>query len=422
VVALRDYLVGDASRVGWLLLGAVAGLLLIACVNVANLILARLAVRNREFTVRSALGAGRARLARLALSESLLLAMTGGGLGLLLAAALLRVFVQLAPSSIPELDQASLDMRAFAVAAVLALAAGAAVGIWPALSVLRSRTLQSGQRTTAAARPRMRFTLVTVQIALTVAMLGGSALLLRTLWNLVSVPLGYQSERVVTMTVALNNLLYPDGTRDPFFQRLLERIREIPGAATVTMSSGAPPAGTTMKLTGLTLDGRPPDFSQGSQPTLRVRAVTPAYFQMFGIPILQGRAFVETDRGTQAAVILSESAAQILFPGQDPLGHTVQLLPSMYADQVPENLRQPEWARPAEVVGVVRGIRNTGPTLEPEPEIYASAWFQNSSTAHIRSKVIAIRNSPRTFGRSRRDGEIAADPRFQPQSLRRGGS
>jgi hypothetical protein len=111
--------------------------------------------------------------------------------------------------------------------------------------------------------------------------------------------------------------------------------------------------------------------------------VTPGYFQMFGIPILRGRAFLETDQGTQAAVILSESAAQILFPGQDPLGHTVQLLPSMYANQAPEALRQPDWARPAEVVGVARGIRNTGPTQEPEPEIYASTWFRNSSTAYF---------------------------------------
>jgi len=102
--------------------------------------------------------------------------------------------------------------------------------------------------------------------------------------------------------------------------------------------------------------------------------VTPGYFQMFGIPILRGRAFVEADRGTQPVVILSESAAQILFPGQDPLGHTVQLLPSMYAN---------EWAKPAEVVGIARGIRNTGPALEPEPEIYATAWFQNSSTAYF---------------------------------------
>jgi predicted permease len=377
VVALRDHLVGDSARVAWLLLGAVALLLLIACVNVANLILARLAARNREFTVRAALGAGQARLARLALTESLLLAVAGGGLGLLLAAAMLRVFVQLAPSSIPEIDQASLDLRVFAVAAVLALAAGAAVGIWPALSVLRSRALHYGQRATSGgssvARPRMRFTLVTVQIALTVAMLAGSALMLRTLWNLVSVPLGYQSERVVTMTVALNNLLYPNGTRDPFFERLLERVKNIPGTTAVVMTNGAPPAGAASKLTGMTLDGRPPD-RQNYLPVIRARAVTPGYFQMFGIPIVRGRDFVETDRGALPVVILSEAAAQILFPGQDPLGHTVQLLPSVYAN---------EWTKTAEVVGVARGIRNTGPTLEPEPEMYASAWFTNSITAYF---------------------------------------
>jgi predicted permease len=202
VVALRDYLVGDASRVAWLLLSAVAGLLLIACVNVANLILARLAARDREFTVRAALGAGRGRLVRLALTESLLLAVMAGGLGLLLASSMLRFFVQLAPSSIPEIGKAGLDLRVFAVAGSLALAAGAAVGIWPAISVFHTGALQSGQRATAASRPRMRFTLVTVQIALTVAMLSGSALMLRTMWNVVSVPLGYQSERVLTMTVA----------------------------------------------------------------------------------------------------------------------------------------------------------------------------------------------------------------------------
>jgi putative ABC transport system permease protein len=350
VVPLRDYMVGDASRVAWLLLGAVAGLLLIACVNVANLILARIAARDREFSVRSALGAGRARLARLALTESLLLAVAGGGLGLLLAATMLRVFVQLAPSSIPEIDMASLDLRVFAVAAALALAAGAAVGMLPAFAVVRSRALQSGARATAAVRPRMRFTLVTVQIALTVAMLAGSALLLRTLWNLVAVPLGYESERVVVMTVALNPTLYAGGSRLPFFERLLERIREIPGTTAATIGNPSA-AGFGGMLTSPSVDRqrRPPDNGTRFRP----REVTPGYFQTFGIPLLRGRAFEEADRG-KPVVILSESAAQILFPGQDPIGHTVDVLVN-------------EWA---EVVGVAREIRNNGPTQKPEPELY----------------------------------------------------
>jgi predicted permease len=384
VVPLRDYLVGDAARAAWLLLGAVAGLLLIACINVTNLMLARLAARDREFAVRSALGAGRARLARLALTESLLLALVGGGLGLAFAAALLRVFIRLAPSSIPEIDQTSLDLRVFAVAAVLALAVGAAVGIWPALSVLRSGALHYGPRATAAARPRMRFTLVTVQIALTVAMLAGSALLLRTLWNLVAVPLGYESERVVTMNVALIVARYPPGSRGLFFERLLERIREIPGTASATMSSAASPTGISLLGAIFPVDGQPRNaLPPGSR--LRVREVTPGYFQTFGIPILRGHGFAEADRTGQPTVILSESAAQILFPGQDPIGHTVQVPPAN------------EWAV---VVGIAREIRNTGPTQQPEPELYA-LWRREgigSSRSEFISRIafFAIRTQANT--------------------------
>ena len=380
VVPLRQYLVGDTSRLAWLLLGAVAGLTLIACVNVVNLILARMAVRDREFAVRSALGAGRGRLARLAITESVLLAMAAGGIGLLLAAAALRVFVRLAPSSIPEIEQASLDMRVFIVAAVLALAAGIAVGIWPALSVLRSRGLQYGTRATAPVRPRMRFTLVTAQIALTVALLAGSALLLRTLWNLVAVPLGYQSERVVTMTVIPNVARYSADARGPFFERVLEHIREVHGTTSATMSSAAPPSGVALAGMNFAVDHQRAPLAIRSP--IRLREVTPGYFQTFGIPIVRGRAFEEADRTAQPAVILSESAARILFPAQEPIGHVVRLAGAN------------EWA---EVVGVAREVRNTGPTEKPAPEIY-TLWRRNGSsvTAFSNMAFFAIRTQART--------------------------
>jgi len=301
--------------------------------------------------------------------------VAGGGLGLLFAASMLRVFVRLAPSSIPEIDQASLDLRVFAVAVVLALAAGGAVGIWPALSALRSRALQYGPRATAAVRPRVRFTLVTAQIALTVTMLAGSALLMRTLWNLVAVPLGYRSEQVFTMNAALNAALYPAGSRSPFFERLLERIRKIPGTAAATMTDGAFPTGVTRRLTGFRVDGKPRD-PQAKEPLMRVREVTPGYFQTFGIPILRGRAFLDADRGAQPAVILSESAAQILFPGQDPIGHTVQL-PLIFVNE-----NEWDWA---EVVGVAREIRNAGLTLAPDPEIYALWRLNELDNRRVRS-------------------------------------
>jgi predicted permease len=387
VVPLRNYLVGDASRVAWLLLGTVAGLLLIACVNVVNLILARMAARNREFAVRSALGAGRARLARMALTESLLLAMGGGVFGLAFAAALLRVFVELAPSSIPEIGKASLDLRVFAVAAMLTLGAGAAVGISPALSVLRNRALQYGTRATDAARPRIRFALVTMQIALTVAMLTGSSLLLRTLWNLVSVPLGYQSDRILTMSVTSNVVRYPPNARDQFFEQLLERVREIPETGVATMSTSAPPTGVGLEGMLPQVDRQPPgpDIIRSGRSVIRApriasfvrwREVTPGYFQTFGIPILRGRAFVEADRTAQPTVILSESAAQILFPAQDPIGHTVKAPPAN------------EWA---EVVGVAREIRNNGPAKKPAPEIYV-LWRRNAKnlTAFSNMAFVAI--------------------------------
>ena len=370
VVPLRGYLVGDTSRVAWLLLGAVASLLLIACVNVTNLILARLAARNREFAVRSALGAGRARLARLAITESVLLSVAGGGIGLLCAAAMLRVFVRLAPSSVPEIDQASLDLRVFTVAAALTLAVGAAVGIWPALSVLRSRALQYGARTTSPAHPRMRFTLVTVQVALTMTLLACSALLVRTLWNLVAVPLGYQSEQVVTMEVSPSVARYRPEARGPFFEQLLERVAAIPGTAAATMSSAAPPAGVALAGMLFSVDHQRNAPLMLRSP-IRMREVTPGYFQTLGIPILRGRAFVEADRTAQPAFILSESAAKILFPGQDPIGHTVQ------------SPGTKEWA---EVVGVARDVRNTGLTVAPAPELY-TLWRRNGNSVTSFSNI-----------------------------------
>jgi predicted permease len=198
-------------------------------------------------------------------------------------------------------------------------------------------------------------------------MLGGSALLLRTLWNLVSVPLGYESERTVTMTVALNAALHPAGSRLPFFERLLERIREIPGTTAAAMTSAAFPSGPRGSLTMLPVDRKPRPPDNGTR--LRYRDVTPGFFQTFGIPILQGRTFVETDRRAARPVVLSESAAKILFPGQDPLGHTVDVAVN-------------EWAK---VIGVARDVRNAGPTLKPEPEFYVLQPTAYDGTTYTRN-------------------------------------
>ena len=365
---LHDRRVGDAPRVAWLLMGAVAVFLLIACVNVTNLMLARVGERRREFGVRAAIGAGRARLARLALAESLLLALAAGGIGLLVAFALLETFVAMAPPGIPGVADAAIDLRVFAVAALLVVLTGTAIGVWPAVSVFRAGAMH-GLRSTATsspgARPRVRFALVTTQIALTLALLGGSALLLRSLWNVVSVPLGFDVERVITMNAGLSRVRYPTVEHGAvFFEELFARARAMPGAVSVALSdSSPPPRSSGMVLQGWEVEGRPvePNVPRSA---IRVRSVTPNYFETFRIPVVRGRTFQETDWAGEPAIVLSESAERMLLAGESAVGHRLRpgaLPAAIYGGQRP-------WYT---VVGVIADTRNgRALTDEPSPEIY----------------------------------------------------
>ena len=325
---LHDRRVGDAPRVAWLLMGAVAVFLLIACVNVTNLMLARVGERRREFGVRAAIGAGRTRLARLALAESLLLALAAGGIGLLVAFALLETFVAMAPPGIPGVADAAIDLRVFAVAALLVVLTGTAIGVWPAVSVFRAGAMH-GLRSTATsspgARPRVRFALVTTQIALTLALLGGSALLLRSLWNVVSVPLGFDVERVITMTAGLSRVRYPTVEHGAvFFEELFARARAMPGAVSVALSdSSPPPRSSGMVLQGWEVEGRPVE-PNAPRPPIRVRSVTPHYFETFRIPVVRGRTFQEADWAGEPALVLNESAERMLLAGESAVGRRLR--------------------------------------------------------------------------------------------------
>ena len=356
---LHDRWVGDAPRIAWLLAGAVAAFLLIACVNVANLMLARAAGRQREFAVRAAIGAGRGRLARLALAESVLLAVTAGALGLLAAFACLRTFAAMAPPGTPGFAQASVDLRVFAAAGLLAGLTGVGIGLWPALGVFRAGGLQELRPTAPASpgtRPNVRFGLVSAQIALTLALLGGSALLLRSLWNIATLPLGFDAGRVVTLTATLGRARYATTDQSAaFFEELLARVRATPGTVSAALSEAEPPPRPGPGRAFISVEGRASD-PDTPPPGIAVRRVTGAYFETFRIPLVSGRAFQEADRNREPAAVLNQAAARVLFPGESALGRRVGTAPDG------------PWHT---VVGVVEDVRNGRVLTDPPvPEVY----------------------------------------------------
>jgi predicted permease len=374
VQPLRDRRVGDAARVAWLLIGAVAVFLLIACVNVANLTLVRVAERQREFAIRAAVGAGKVRLACLAFAESMLLALAAGGIGLLLAFALLRTFVAMAPAGMPGIAEATIDFRVFVVAVVLIALTGLAIGVWPAVSVFRAggwQGLRSTGTSSPGTRPRVRFALVTTQIALTLALLGGSALLLRSLWNIVTIPLGFEAERVVTLSVGLSATRYPTPAhRSAFFEELLVRAGATPGTVAAALSNAPGPLGAALGDASSEVEDRPLDGELRHDP-IRIREVTPEYFDTLRIRVTNGRAFAVADRDGEPVAVLTESARRILFAGEPALGRRIRFV-----------TRAP-WSR---VVGVAEDLRNGGDiTAAPAPEAYLIAprdgWRANGYLA-----------------------------------------
>jgi predicted permease len=409
VQPLRDRRVGDAARIGWLLMGAVATLLLIAGVNVTNLLLARVTERRREFALRAAIGAGRARLVRLALNESVLLSLAAGGVGLLIAFGLLRTFAAMAPPGIPGIADAAIDVRVFVVAALLGLLTGASIGVWPAISVFRvgdGQGLRATSTSSPGARPRGRFALVTTQIALTVALLGGSALLLRSLWNVASVPLGFDAERVITLTAYLSRSRYPTSEQAAaFFQELLARARSTPGAVSAALSDSPPPLQPPGRGS-FDIEGR--QAAPGTpQPVIGLRSATPQHFETFRIPLIRGRAFQDGDSFGEPVIILNESAERLLFAGEPVLGRRIRPPVLGFAKGKPVQSR---WHT---VVGVFADVRNgQGLTDVPSPEAYM--MIQRDAWGPFISHL-SLRTSARPLEAAAYLRQIASD--LDPQQL-----
>jgi putative ABC transport system permease protein len=352
--SLRDRQIQDARMAAWVLLASVVAVLLIACANIANLLLARSANRRKELSVRAALGASRGRLIRQTLTETMFLGLIGGVFGCALAWILLHVFIGIAPNGIPRLTQASLDGRVLFFACIGSLLSGLVFGLAPAIASPRAGSL-TGSRTTGPRRTFLRETLVAAQIAVSLVLLTGAGMLLRSFWKLQSVPLGMETEHVVTAAFVLGKQRYSQDVQQlQFYDELERRLRQIPGTMSFVITDSLPPGGGRGRpLAAIQAEGQPP-FQEGTGGMVLWRYVTPGYFDTLGIPIVRGRGFREEDRGpAEHTIILSESLARKLFPNGDAVGKRVK------ADG---------WAT---VAGVARDVRDLGPARPPDTEYYA---------------------------------------------------
>ncbi|HEX7088585.1 MAG TPA: ABC transporter permease [Longimicrobiales bacterium] len=363
VEPLREAAFANVERTLLILLGAVGLVLLVACANVANLLLARSAVRAREVAVRAALGAGPRRLLRLFLAESLVLTLLAGGIGAAIAAWGAGPLIALAPPGLPRLGDVGVDARVLAFTLAVSLAAAVAFGLVPMFQA-RSTDLQAalarGGRSGTEGRRGSRFrdALVVAEVALSVVLVIGAGLLIRSLRALRGVDPGFRAERVVKLEFRLPTTRYPqDFARYPswpevqrFYAALLERARAVPGVRAAALAAHHPLAqGFTNSFV---IEGHEPEA--GSQPEIPVRPVTPGYFATLGIPLLRGRPLTDRDGPDAPAVLLiNDAAAKRYFPGVDPIGKRIRF-----------------WGVSREIVGVVGNERFHGLAAEAPPAVY----------------------------------------------------
>ena len=363
---LQDEVVGDTSSSMLMLLGGVGLLLLIACVNVAHLVLARSTGRRREIAIRQALGAGWGQLVRQLLTESAVLSIAGGVLGLLIGSWTLSGLMTLAPGRIPRIDSVSLDLTAVLFAAVIVCTATVIFGLVPAWQLSRVDTFAAVKdggagRSTDGSSSRARDVLVAVEVAMATVLLIGAGLLIRSLVGILNVPVGFQTESLVTARISLprpnddNRAPYLDSARRvAFYRETLGRITALPGVEHAAMSSQIPLGGFNAPLV-LDIDGLN-QRDKGARPVMHSFQVSPSYFETMGVRILRGRSFNDYDRaGSEPVAIISETAARIYWKGQDPIGGRLRLGPDA------------PWMT---VVGVAGDVLHRRMTESPQPILY----------------------------------------------------
>jgi putative ABC transport system permease protein len=409
VLSMREQVVGEARAPLLLLLGAVTLVLLVACANVANLLLSRGTTRQRELSVRAALGAGRGRLVRQSAAESLALALAGGGLGLVLAVVLLRAGLLALPRELPLMEQTGLDARVLAATVAVSLAASVLFGIAPGLAAaggpLNAALRQDARAGTSRGLRRALRGFAVAQFAGALVLLTGAGLLLRSFSALLRVDPGFQPRHALALSAYLPAPGYPTHADIVAFgERLLERLASLPGVETLGASSDLPFAPTerrAIKTEGVSLDSTTPPVATQSW-------VMGDYFRAAGIPLRSGRLFGPRDReGSPSVVIVSESLARRFWPGQDPLG---------------KRMRWGEASRWLTVVGVVGDVKEGRLTEAADPHTYTPLAQERPEEIEgfLRNLnvVLRVRSDPPALMAAVRREVAALDPRLAVANLR----
>lgn len=381
LIPMEVSVVGPARRGLILLLGAVCAVLLIVCVNLANLLLARVPGRMREAAIRTALGATRSALARQMLVESFLLSLLGGGAGIWIASASLNWLIRAAPVSLPRLDEVHMDARVFGFALALSALTGILFGVLPAWRVAHASPQETLKAVSAAASEgrrtrRLRENLIGLETGLSTLLLILSALLVASLIHVLRVNTGFTTDHVLAADISLPPQSYErTADRQRFYAEALARIRALPGVQSVGWTSFLPLKGNR-SVSGIRLPGQQ---TGAMAPPANYRAVSPDYFKAMGIPLTQGRIFEERDRGRKV-IVVSQSVANRLWPGKDPIGQTCVTA----------------WAgeQQSEVVGVVGDIRTVRLDQPPEMMVYVPEWRNERGVPSSASFVIRTAINP----------------------------
>jgi putative ABC transport system permease protein len=366
VVSLHEHLVGDTNKLLWLLFGAVTFVLLIACANVANLLLASAASRHKEMAIRVALGASRWRVMRQLFTESTILALGGGAVGLLMAVWGLALIKKLLPGDFPRWQEIQMDWRVLGFTLLASVLTGILFGFAPALQVSRhdvQESIRESGRATAGSvrRSRFRQLLIVSEVALSVVLLAGAGLLFRSFMQLQSVKTGFVSQQLLTAR------LTPSGSRFrtnadyvAFYDRVIQKVAAVSGVQDVGAINTLPLSkGPTV---GFSIEGRPPT-TPDKWPGANYRSVSPNYFRAMSIPMMHGRSFTERDiEGAPSAIIVNQALAQEDFPGENPVGKRIT-----FGGPANEPI---QWS---EIVGVVANVRSLELREEAEPELYFSS-------------------------------------------------